>query len=131
MSKWAMRGHFRYVRFETFPMTPRTPQCKVFWVLLSSSEHSGVPEDSNSSLFPSVGLHPPHLAKVGLRQLNIHSRCLVFFLLSLVGLGGGQKDFCLFSFVPASSQCVPHGCSQLHPALIPYVLLKVLPFSHI
>jgi hypothetical protein len=41
-----------------FPMTPRTRQCEVFWALLSSSEHSGVPEDSKSSLFPSVGLHP-------------------------------------------------------------------------
>jgi len=30
----------------------------VFWVLLSSSEHSGVPEDSKSPTFPSVGLHP-------------------------------------------------------------------------
>jgi hypothetical protein len=26
--------------------------------LLSSSEHSGVPEDSKSPTFPSVGLHP-------------------------------------------------------------------------
>jgi len=25
-----MRGHFRYLRFKTFPMTPRTPQCEVF-----------------------------------------------------------------------------------------------------
>jgi hypothetical protein len=41
-----------------FPMTPRTPQCKVFWTLLSNSKHSRVPEDSKSSLFPSVGLHP-------------------------------------------------------------------------
>ncbi len=31
MSKWPMRGHFRYLRFETFSMTPRTPQCEVFW----------------------------------------------------------------------------------------------------
>jgi hypothetical protein len=41
-----------------FPMTPRTLQCEVFWALLSSSKHSGVPEDFKSSLFPSVGLHP-------------------------------------------------------------------------
>jgi len=41
-----------------FPMTPRTPQCEVFWVLLSSSKHSGVPKDSKSSLFSSVGIHP-------------------------------------------------------------------------
>ncbi len=37
---------------------PGTPQCEVFWALLLSSEHSGVSEDSKSSLFPSVGLHP-------------------------------------------------------------------------
>jgi hypothetical protein len=65
MSKCPMRGHFRYLRFKTFPMTPRTPQCKVFCPLLSSSEHSGVPEDSKSSLFPSVGLHPHTWPKEG------------------------------------------------------------------
>ncbi len=59
MSKWPMRGHFRYLRFKTFPMTPRTPQGEVFFPFLSSSKHSGVSEDSKSSLFPSVGL-PPH-----------------------------------------------------------------------
>ncbi len=55
------------------------------------------------------------------------------FLLSFGGEGGAGKeeDFFHFSFVPKSSQCVPHGCSQSHLALIPYVLLKVLPFSHI
>ncbi len=57
-SKWPMRGHFLHLRFKTFPMTPRTPQYEVFWALLSSSKHSGVLEDSKSSLFPSVGLHP-------------------------------------------------------------------------
>jgi hypothetical protein len=39
-------------------MTPRTPQCEVFWALLSSFEHSGVPADYRSPTFPSVGLHP-------------------------------------------------------------------------
>ncbi len=39
-------------------MTPRTPQCEVFWALMSSSEDSGIPEDSKSPTFPSVGLHP-------------------------------------------------------------------------
>jgi hypothetical protein len=46
-------------------MTPRTPQCEVFWALLLSSKHSGVPEDSKSSLFPSVGLHPHTWPKWG------------------------------------------------------------------
>jgi len=66
-----MRGHFRYLRFKTFPVTPRTPQCEVFWALLSSSEHSGVPEDSNSSLFPSVGLHPHTWPKWGCDKLEL------------------------------------------------------------
>jgi hypothetical protein len=70
MSKCPMRGHFRYLRFKTFPMVSRTPQCEVFWVLLSSSEHSGVPEDSKSPTFPSVGLHPT-LGQVRVATLNI------------------------------------------------------------
>jgi hypothetical protein len=60
-----MRGHFRYLRFMTFPMTPRKPQCKVFWALLLSSKHSGVPEDSKPPTFPSVGLHPHTWPKWG------------------------------------------------------------------
>jgi len=46
-------------------MTPRTPQYKVFWALLLSSEHSGVPEDSKPPTFPSVGLHPHTWPKWG------------------------------------------------------------------
>ncbi len=65
MSELPMRGHFRYLRFKTFATTPITPQCKVFCPLLSSFEHSGVPEDSNSSLFPNVGLHPHTWPKWG------------------------------------------------------------------
>jgi hypothetical protein len=51
-------GIFDIYASRPFPMTPKTPQCEVFWVLLLSSEHSGVPEDSKSPTFPSVGLHP-------------------------------------------------------------------------
>jgi hypothetical protein len=58
MSKWPMRGHFRYLRFETFSMTPRTPQCEVFWALLSDSKHSGVPEDSKSPTLGMLGFTP-------------------------------------------------------------------------
>jgi hypothetical protein len=53
-----MRGHFVHLHFETFPMKPRTPQGKVFWALLSSSEHSRVPKDSNSRLFQVLGFTP-------------------------------------------------------------------------
>jgi hypothetical protein len=65
MSKWPMRGHFRYLRFNTYPITSRTHQCELFWALLSSSEHSGVPEDSKFPTFPSVGLHPHTWPKWG------------------------------------------------------------------
>jgi hypothetical protein len=58
MSEWLMRGHFRYLRSKTFPMTPRTPQCEVFWALLSNSKHSGVPEDSKSPTLEVLGFTP-------------------------------------------------------------------------
>jgi hypothetical protein len=76
-----MQGHFRYLRFKTFPMTPRTPQCEVFRALLSSSKHSGVPEDSKSPTFPSVGLHPHTWPKWGCD--NATSRALVYFPICL------------------------------------------------
>jgi hypothetical protein len=71
MSKWPMRGHFGHLHFNTFPMTPRTPQGEVFCPFLSDSKHSGVPEDSKS---PTLGVwvSSSHLAKVGLR----HEMCL-------------------------------------------------------
>jgi hypothetical protein len=53
MSKWLMQGHFGHLHFNTFSMISRTPQCKVFWPLQSSSEFSGVPEDSKS---PTLGV---------------------------------------------------------------------------
>jgi hypothetical protein len=58
MSKSTMRGHFRYLRFKTFPMTPRTPQCEVFRSSKSSSEFSGVSEDSNPNFFQVLGFTP-------------------------------------------------------------------------
>jgi len=65
MSELLMRGHFRYLRFKTFPMTPRTPQCEVFYPLMLSSKHSGVPKDSQPPTFPNVGLHPHTWPKWG------------------------------------------------------------------
>jgi len=58
MSKWPMRGHFRYLLFKTFPMTPRTLQCEVFWAFLSNFKHSGVPEDSKSPTLGVLGFTP-------------------------------------------------------------------------
>ncbi len=39
-------------------MTPRTPQCEVFWSSKSSSELSRVPEDSNPNFFQVLGFTP-------------------------------------------------------------------------
>jgi hypothetical protein len=64
MSKWPMRGHFRHLHVKTFLMTPRTPQCKVFWPFNLSSKFSGVSEDSK---FPLLGVWASlsHLAQSG------------------------------------------------------------------
>jgi hypothetical protein len=70
MSKWPMRGHFRYLRFKTFSMTPTTSQCEVFWALLSSSEHSGVPEDSKSPTLEVLGFTST------LGQSGVATRCV-------------------------------------------------------
>jgi len=53
-----MRGHFRYLRFKTFSMTPRTFQCEVFWALLLNPKHSGVLEDSKSPTLGMLGFTP-------------------------------------------------------------------------
>jgi hypothetical protein len=64
-----LRGHFLYLRFKTFPMTPRTPQCEVFWALLSNSKHSGVPEDSKSPTLEVLGFTPT-LGQSGVATLS-------------------------------------------------------------
>ncbi len=56
-------------------MTPRTPQWEVFWALLSSSKHSGVPEDSKPPTFPSVGLHPHTWPKWGCDMRSLWALC--------------------------------------------------------
>jgi hypothetical protein len=93
MSEWSMQGHFRYLRFKTFPMTSRTHQCEEFWALLSSSEHSGVPADSKPPTFPSVGLHPHTWPKWG---CDIPS--LDYVVWCFVGLAYQAKDI-VFKFI--------------------------------
>jgi hypothetical protein len=74
MSKWPMQGHFRYLRFKTFPMTPRTPQCEVFWALLSNPKHLGVPEDSKSPTLEVLGFTPTlGQSGVATKQLCTHT----------------------------------------------------------
>ncbi len=65
-----MRGHFLYLRFKTFPMTSRTPQCEVFWALLSNSKRSGVPEDSKSPTLEVLGFTPT-LGQSGVATLMV------------------------------------------------------------
>ncbi len=85
MSELPMRGHFRYLRFKTFPMTLRTPQCKVFCLFLSSSEHSGVPEDSNSQLFQVLGFTPTLGQSKGATQSITNLEAAHRYLRSLEG----------------------------------------------
>jgi hypothetical protein len=68
-----MRGHFQYLRFKTFSMTPRTPQCEVFWALMSNSKHSGVPKDSKSPTLGVLGFTPT-LGQSGVATLGILPR---------------------------------------------------------
>ncbi len=60
-------------------MTSRTPQCKVFCPLLSSFEHSRVPEESQPPTFPSVGLHPHTWPKWGCNTFR-HSVVLLHII---------------------------------------------------
>jgi hypothetical protein len=46
LHNWVMRGHFQHLHFNSFPMTWKTPQGKVFWPLKLNSEISGVLKDS-------------------------------------------------------------------------------------
>ncbi len=50
-------------------MTPRTPQCKVFWALLLNSKHSGVPEYSKSPTLEVLGFTPT-LAQSGVATVG-------------------------------------------------------------
>jgi len=92
MSELPMRGHFRYLSFKTFPMTPRTPQCEVFCPLLSSSEHLGVPVDSQPPTFPSVRLHPHTWPKWGCDILylsnSVHRFIISFGIDNLLDFDG-------------------------------------------
>jgi hypothetical protein len=51
-------------------MTPGTPQFEVFWALLLSSEHSGVPEDSKSPTLEVLGFTPT-LGQSGVATINM------------------------------------------------------------
>ncbi len=61
-------------------MTPKTPQCEVFWHFNLSFEFSGVLEDSK---FPLLGVwaSPSHLAQNGVETLLIPSKVSLVFLI--------------------------------------------------
>jgi hypothetical protein len=52
-------------------MTPITPQCEVFWALLSSFKHSGVPEDSKSPTLGVLGFTPT-LGQSGVATIKLN-----------------------------------------------------------
>jgi len=85
----SMRGHFRYLSFKTFPMTPRTPQCEVFWALLLSSEHLRVPEDSQPPTFPNVGLHPHTWPKWGCDTNHVPTKDFKDICMNIIKACGG------------------------------------------
>jgi len=63
-----MRGHFRYLSFKTFPMTPRTPPMRGVLGLAVELWTFGSPGGLQILTVSKCWASPPHLAKVGLRQ---------------------------------------------------------------
>jgi hypothetical protein len=73
------------------------PKCEVFWALLLSSKHSGVPEDSKS---PTLGVwvSSSHLAKVGLRHyhsFNIWSFLMISLSTKALNVFLNNNLFCI------------------------------------
>jgi hypothetical protein len=97
MSKWLRRGHFRYLRFKTFSMTLRTPQCEVFWALLSSSKKKS-PGGLQIPNFGSVGLHPHTWPKWGCDN-GISHLFYIIWLASII-LYFSSGNLLLFILVP-------------------------------
>jgi hypothetical protein len=102
-----MRGHFLYLRFKTFSMTLRTPQCKVFWPLLSNSKHSGVPEDSKSPTLEVLGFTPT------LGQSGVATQLVIVFHLTITLCDNGVTPNVMIrskdTFAPP---IVPHSISK-------------------
>ncbi len=92
-----MRGHFRYLRFKNFPMTPRTLQGEVVWALLSRSEHSGVSKDSKSPTLQVLGFTPT-LGQSGVATFVVV--ILFAFNAPLLFL-----NYCSFHFLHLSRHC--------------------------
>ncbi len=63
-------------------MTSRTPPGEVFWALLSSSKHSGVPKDSNSGLFQVLGFTPTLGQSRGATRYHLPTYFFMTYLLA-------------------------------------------------
>jgi hypothetical protein len=67
-------------------MTSRIPQCEVFWSSKSSSELSGVPEDSNPNFFQVLGFTPTlgqsRVATITIAIAQVHARHSSSFFIS-------------------------------------------------
>jgi len=60
-------------------MTPRTPQCEVFWPLLLNSKHSGVLEDPKSPTL-GMGVSSSHFTQSGVATEFVTKCDKIFFL---------------------------------------------------
>jgi len=68
-----MRGHFRHLHFNSFPMTWRTPQGEMFWPLQLSSEVLGVPKDSQVPI-SGVWVSSSHSSKSGVATIHVFNQ---------------------------------------------------------
>jgi len=98
-------------------MTPTTPQCEVFCPLLSSSKHSGVPEDSTPPNFSKCWASPPHLAKVGLRHSAFDNICKLGF-----GIDVACLDFSLPNVKFAQAFDMATSISSTQAFNFPFIL---------
>ncbi len=88
MSKWPMQGHFRYLRFKTFPMTLRTVNARCFgpWCQALNIRES---RRTRSPQLWECWASLPHFAKVGLW----HFWCLLYHCIDWIDV---LKLFCNF-----------------------------------
>ncbi len=126
MSNWPMRGHFRYLHFKNFPMTSRTPQCEVFWALLSSSEHSGVSKDSKSQRFQVLGftrtLGQSGVATILVSSFPMYVKLVKLAMVHITGIVEDERCFSTLGFFEvkasqqvqySSSNCCAHACTTI------------------
>ncbi len=103
MSKCPMRGHFRYLRFKTFPMTLRTPPMQGVLGPAVELWTFGSPGGLQIPNFSKCWASPPHLAKVGLRHyfyfikqcfaLNGHLLLVLLQCLASTTVSPSLRDF--------------------------------------